>query len=83
MALVMVQQPEAKLDKLRKRLEKSIGDKHEEVGGQVQDSRMAWHCCWFMAIMPFSKSTWEPGGRLLLKPLRSRPLVKTRTCWCT
>jgi hypothetical protein len=31
MALVMVQQPEARLEKLRKRLEKSIGDKHEEV----------------------------------------------------
>ena len=31
MALVLVQQPEARLDKFRKRLDKSIGNKHEEV----------------------------------------------------
>ena len=34
MALVMMQQPENRLGPLRKRLDKIIKDKHEEVGGR-------------------------------------------------
>ena len=33
MALVMMQQPESRLASFRKRLDKLIKDKHEEVGG--------------------------------------------------
>ena len=42
MALVMLQQPEAKLANFRKRLEKSIGNKHEEVGAQKVHSQKGW-----------------------------------------
>lgn len=39
MALVLIQQPESRVAAFRKRLDKSIKDKHEEVRGQGQQGQ--------------------------------------------
>ncbi len=65
MALVMLQQPEARLEKLRKRLEKSVGDKHEEVMAKMGSI--------------VASGILDAGGRNVTVGLRSRSGYFRRT----